>query len=1017
MYRNGLYIKGKYVDVDDDQLFLFTYSNNSVESPEAVKNNYSKTITLNGTPNNNKLFDEIYLLDSVINIFDTSKREPFELYDNGSLIESGYVKLNSIKYEKNNPSYDITLYGMLGDFFYKLAYKDDRNDVELSLKDLQYNYKRLPVLLGQGDDAPSQTVDSLSEDVDETNTIFYWNSDFIWNSWLMQFTDKYPHQNECWEDFVTAAPVYSGYNEDFDNDVVLTNMNYPLKYDDIMPKTIKNGADTYSTNQNYAKIKADREMDQWEIRDLRSSVQRPAIKLDKLFKKIVDYSKQNGYNIVFDKDIDFTGEQDNPLNNYFHKSYILLDVLDTISEQKKIYSLSSQEEQTTSLTDWTEQDVKFNGNLSTDTSEYSVTYCDLLLNERFNPLNNSDAQSTINDHSGVLATSAYLFDKGGSGYLRDPHNNYPSLFGAFVYYFKIYDGEVLVDERVFFVECCKRKPKFTTKQQLYFNNSIKKWIVDNIGHKVDYRVMNASIINAVTPADPEHFITFEKDIEFIFPLPKTNNVRVKLLRNYVLLLRTFPYYNNTNKPEDGDWFTFQNAHGDHIKQMIYKFTGDSVYNYSGGKKFLRSLTTFESQSIVSSNSSVYYGSQKLKSQYISKADLFINTSSPFKYLVDWCKLFNMRFRTDITTKTIYIEQHNNYFVDKIVNLTNKIDYSKDFNINPIYVDKRIYKFGIEADNESYARYIYKKKYGSNYSSKMFNTKYEFDNETKQVFEDNTYKTNIDYLMSSPYFNTTLVKGGVQYPNMLLMPKYEYTLWNNEEEYSQTMFGMQSYYNILPKDDAFYKQCLFDKENKTLESMNSLIMFDRLYIMPEQKGDYKPYMLTDDLPVLLALNNDNNCYLNAYYNDVKHYTPNTYWKLRTQNGIIDKYGTTGKIGIWTFMLPIMNNNLSEMNKYSQSYYFKEPNPKFEQNDFDSNACIFDRYWSDYINDVFDKNTKVIECYAFIDEMPVDALRKLYLINNSLWTIQEITDYNYKSKEPTKLTLIRVKNKYNYINNNG
>ena len=93
----------------------------------------------------------------------------------------------------------------------------------------------------------------------------------------MQFTDKYPHRNECWEDFVTAAPVYSGYNEDFDNDVVVTNMNYPPKYADIMPETIKDGSITYSTKQNYAKIKVDREMDQWEIRDLRSSVQRLAI--------------------------------------------------------------------------------------------------------------------------------------------------------------------------------------------------------------------------------------------------------------------------------------------------------------------------------------------------------------------------------------------------------------------------------------------------------------------------------------------------------------------------------------------------------------------------------------------------------------------------------------------------------------------------------------------------------------------------------------------------------------------
>lgn len=1001
MYRNGLYIKGKYVDVDDDQLFLFTYSNNSVESPEAIKNNYSKTITVKGTPNNNKLFDELYLLDSVVNRFDTSKREEFELYDNGSLIESGYVKLNSIKYEKNNPSYEITLYGMLGDFFYKLAYKDDSNDVELSLKDLQYNYKRLPELLGQGNDAPTQNVDNISEDVDETKTLFYWNADFIWNSWLMQFTDKYPHQNECWEDFVTAAPVYSGYNEDFDNDVVVTNMNYPSKYSGILPTSIKNGADTYSTKQNYAKIKTDRELDQWEIRDLRSSVQRPAIKLDKLFKKIVDYSKQNGYNIVFDKDIDFTGEKGNALNRYFHKSYILLDALDTTSEQTNLYSVTSPEEQTTSFTDWTEQDVTFNNNLSADTSKYNATYFNMLLNERFKPLNNDDAQSMINKNSNFLTTSAYTF-KGEymGGWIK--------LFGAFVYYFKIYDGDNLVNEKVFFVECCKRKPKFTEDQQTLFNESIKKWIVDNIGHEVDYKVMNKTMINAVTPVDPDnHFITFENDLNFNFSLPSSTDVKVKLLRNYILLANGRGYVSWSNVLENGD----------HIKKMIYKFTGDSVQNYSDLLDWRKSLTNFTSQSIISPNSSVYYGSQEFKSQYISKSDIFANTSSPFKYLVDWCKLFNMRFRTDITTKTIYIEQRNNYFVDKIVNLTNKIDYSKDFNINPIYVDKRIYKFGSEADNENYAGYIYKKKYGSNYSSKMFNTKYEFDNETKEVFEDNTYKTNIDYLMSSPYFNTTLVKDNIQYPNMLLMPKYEYTLWNNDEEYSQTMFGLQSYYNILPKDDAFYKPCLFDKENKTLESMNSLVMFDRLYIMPAQKGDYKPYMLTDDLPILLTLNNDNNCYLNAYYDDAKHYNVDNYWQLRTQNGSTDEYGTPGKIGIWTFMLPIMNNNLSEMNKYTQSYYFKEPNPKFEQNDFDSNACIFDRYWSDYISDVFDKNTKVIECYVFLDEMPADALRKFYLINNSLWSILEITDYNYKSKEPTKVTLIRVKNKYNYINNNG
>ena len=169
---------------------------------------------------------------------------------------------------------------------------------------------------------------------------------------------------------------------------------------------------------------------------------------------------------------------------------------------------------------------------------------------------------------------------------------------------------------MYFVECCKRKPKFNTKQQLYFNNSIKKWIVDNIGHEVDYRVMNTSMINAVTPADPEHFITFENDITLNLALPSSSNVKVKLMRNYILLLRTAPYYRNPNKPEEGDWHPFKRENDDPIKQMIYKFTGDAVYNYSNGSKFLRSMTNFTSQSIVSANSSVYYGSQKFKSQYI-----------------------------------------------------------------------------------------------------------------------------------------------------------------------------------------------------------------------------------------------------------------------------------------------------------------------------------------------------------------------------------------------------------------
>ena len=71
-------------------------------------------------------------------------------------------------------------------------------------------------------------------------------------------------------------------------------------------------------------------------------------------------------------------------------------------------------------------------------------------------------------------------------------------------------------------------------------------------------------------------------------------------------------------------------------------------------------------------------------------------------------------------------------------------------------------------------------------------------------------------------------------------------------------------------------------------------------------------------------------------------------------------------------------------------------------------LFSKYQAskDSLSDVED-TAKFNEQFANYDRDDVKGYEIISLIN-------KITDYNYKSKEPTKLKLIRVKNKYNYIN---
>ena len=98
-----LYLGDEAVEFNADPKILFNYKITDATNPTAIKNSFSKSVTINGTPTNNDIFGNIWDLSRVQNYegnirtgFNPQKKTPFTIYVDGNIYESGYAKLDSI---------------------------------------------------------------------------------------------------------------------------------------------------------------------------------------------------------------------------------------------------------------------------------------------------------------------------------------------------------------------------------------------------------------------------------------------------------------------------------------------------------------------------------------------------------------------------------------------------------------------------------------------------------------------------------------------------------------------------------------------------------------------------------------------------------------------------------------------------------------------------------------------------------------------------------------------------------
>lgn len=127
--QTRLYIEGVEVELDKNVQFSITKQFEDITNPTTIINDWSKTVEIPFTENNNKLFGHIYCPDKAIAeaddkkigvYFDATKKLNFRLDYGDSVLMSGYAKMTEIKQTDGKGVYCITLNGELGRIFQEL---------------------------------------------------------------------------------------------------------------------------------------------------------------------------------------------------------------------------------------------------------------------------------------------------------------------------------------------------------------------------------------------------------------------------------------------------------------------------------------------------------------------------------------------------------------------------------------------------------------------------------------------------------------------------------------------------------------------------------------------------------------------------------------------------------------------------------------------------------------------------------------------------------------------------------
>lgn len=390
------------------------------------------------------------------------------------------------------------------------------------------------------------------------------------------------------------------------------------------------------------------------------------------------------------------------------------------------------------------------------------------------------------------------------------------------------------------------------------------------------------------------------------------------------------------------------------------------------------------------------------------ADLLKGTDSPAEYLIGFAKLFGLVFVYDNPTKTITLMQRDDYYQNEVVDLSRRLD--TDVEIVPNAMDAQYYVWQYPEVFGQFAE-EYRNKYGKEYGSQWVDTGYDFNADQQDVLEKMVYRGAPDALEANGLFQ---VFGGQADSGTGVYSNYFFKFCFSEDV-KWALYGTNGDGQVVTEDftmsetpwvaplrysggtanynDFMAKVQLHSADGKPDVGNNVLLFYEGMVATPySEVGGVTiqevKFHLSDDTAAMLLLNEDVPC-----------------WDVSvTGSNITD-----------VTQIPQFRRAHFSGGSATKTFEIGVPQEMAVSDVTSSTLCLYNDFWEIYVSDRYDKDTKVVKVKVDFGGMQVsqELLRKFYWFDNSVWSLNRITNYSLTTYDPVECEFIQVQDKDHYM----
>lgn len=684
MPKIKLYFENYLVDNTDNISIPLTKTFDNIQDPMKYYSEYSRSVDIPFSVNNNKLFNHIFNVDSVQNSnpeqpnighnFDPKRKIPFRIEYNGDVILEGYAKLNSITYA-NGGKYNITLFGKFGEIMQKL------HKLTFINPESEKYYIDFPKSAGKYGRINASFVKSAMEK--------YPSSTFSDNSISLSDIITFMSNEGVYENFDTKKHIRY---EIYDN-TIIPYLNI-VDTSSFLKETY-----TYISNNNInPESIVGNGMLPGTWGEYRSYYQIPCMWVKRLWEMFTAVAKHvTSYS--FDLDPDFFNDN-NPL--YF-KQVLSLKPFNTKQESKytSTFEINSSRECSWVNGSGTNRLPAKIIRKKTISDEYAAGYDDIPDGEKTNALFLKSKPNSYDTFT-INFSQKYQIDF-PSGDIKGKQYMMTSLY--IDVNLKTKDGTI--------INTCKYEVQRCKYEGLEDYDTLFKFATYSKER------------NVILQDTYQEYFSVTNRTSLFFTLNYSYRTSQVINGCYLEIVM---YWSNKNPSFYYDPQLLTNDNGvSYIHEKVHVLkNGEVVY--------------------VRPNAVVYEGERNLVSVVISQKEkrsgdyfsipsLWDKNVNPLEYLLEYSKIYGLVWSIDEKNKTIVVRQQQNDYKEGLTqgirDYTDKVD-NREKVLKPAQFDCKYVRFNY-ADNKTAEGTEYKNAYGANYGELILNNGNEFNTSEKKLF--------------------------------------------------------------------------------------------------------------------------------------------------------------------------------------------------------------------------------------------------------------------------------------------